>query len=145
MSQSHGGLWVQIAAVGRLMYRLLPSPSLVAIGLYETLPPIGWHHAFVIGWSKYRLGLHNAPFHYELTWPVGIPAVFQTPVTVPMHSLCGRQYLPLGLCKGIVKENKMYGEVFLDETVPRKHLFIQISINSLWPIDAMWYFNLGQH
>ena len=33
-------------------HKLLHSPSLVAIGLsvgYETWPPIGWHHAFVIG------------------------------------------------------------------------------------------------
>ena len=39
---------------------LLHSPSLVAVGLpigYETWPPIGWHHPFVIGWSKYRLDL----------------------------------------------------------------------------------------
>ena len=35
--------------------RLLHSPSLVAIGLsvgYETRPPIGLQHPFVIGWSK---------------------------------------------------------------------------------------------
>ena len=57
---------------------LLHSPSLVAIGLsvgYETWPPIGWHHPFVIGWSKYRLGLPSAPLHYGLMWPVGIPTV----------------------------------------------------------------------
>ena len=76
------------------MSRLLHSPSLVAIGLsvgYETWPPIGWHHAFVIGWSKYRLGLPSAPFHYGLTWPMGISTVFQTPVTVPLHSPNDRQ------------------------------------------------------
>ena len=35
---------------------LLHSPSLVSIRLskgYETWPQIGWHHPFVIGWSKY--------------------------------------------------------------------------------------------
>ena len=55
--------------------RLLHSPSLVAIGLsvgYETLPPIGRHHAFVIAWSKDRLRLPSAPFHYGPMWPVGI-------------------------------------------------------------------------
>ena len=61
--------------------RLLHSPSLVAVGLsagYGTWPPISWHHAFVIGWSKYGLGLPSAPLYHGLTWPVGIPTVFQT-------------------------------------------------------------------
>ena len=65
-------------------YRLLRSPSLVAIWLlvgYET-----WPHPFVIGYCKYKFGLPNAPLHYGLTWPVGIPIVFQTLVTVPLHS-----------------------------------------------------------
>ena len=73
---------------------LLHSPSLEAITLsvgYETWPPIGWHHPFVIVWSKYRLGLPSASLHYGLTWPVGIPTVFQTPVTVPLHCPNGRQ------------------------------------------------------
>ena len=72
-------------------HRLLHSPSLVAVGLsvwYETWPPIDWHHPFVIGWSKGRLELPSAPLHYGLTWPVGIPTVFQTPVTVPLHCNC---------------------------------------------------------
>ena len=50
--------------------RLLHGPSLVDIGLLvglETWPQIGWHHPFVIGWSKYRLGLLSAPLHYGLT------------------------------------------------------------------------------
>ena len=59
---------------------------------------IGWHQAFVIGWSKYRLGLPSAPLHYGLTWPVEIPTIFQTPVPV----LC--KCLLLGLCKGTVKD-----------------------------------------
>ena len=58
---------------------------------YETWPPIGWLHAFVIGWSKYGLGLPSALLHYGLTWPEGIPTVFQTPVTVALHSPNGRQ------------------------------------------------------
>ena len=77
-------------------HRLLHSPSLVAVGL-----SVGWHHSFVIGWSKDRLGLPSAPVHYGLKWPVGIPTVFQTPVTVPLHCNC----LLLGLCKGTVKES----------------------------------------
>ena len=46
-----------------LVVRLLHSLIVVALGLsveYETWPPIGWHHPFVISWSKYRLGLHNS-------------------------------------------------------------------------------------
>ena len=63
------------------------SSSLVAIVLslgYETWPPSGWHHTFVIVWSKYRLGLPSATLHYGFTWPVGIQTIFQTPVTVPL-------------------------------------------------------------
>ena len=78
------------------LYRLLHSLSLVAIGLsvgYETWPSIGWHHAFVIGWSRYRLGLPSTLLHYGLTWPVGIPNILQTPVRVPLLSPNGR-HLP---------------------------------------------------
>ena len=93
--------------------RLIHSPRLVVIGLSmgcETWPPIGWHHAFVIGWGKYRLGLHGAPLHYGLTWLVGITTVFYTPLTVPLHSPNGRQIcLPLGLCGGTVKESMSAG------------------------------------
>ena len=64
---------------------------------YETWP----YHPFVIGWSKDRLGLPSAPLHYGLTWPVGIPTVFQITVTVPLRCNC----LSLGLCKGVVKES----------------------------------------
>ena len=45
-------------------HRLLHSPNLEARGLsvgYETRPPIGCLHSFVIGWSKYRLGLPYCP------------------------------------------------------------------------------------
>ena len=82
---------------------LLHSASLVASVGYETWPPIGWHHTFVIGWSRDRLGLPSAPLHCGLMWPVGIPTVFQTPVTVLLH--CPNGNLPLGLCKGTVKES----------------------------------------
>ena len=81
------GTWVWISI------RLLHSLSLVAIGLsvgYETWPLIGWHHPFVIGW-KDRFGLPSASLHYRLMWPVGIPTIFQTSVTVPLHCPKGRQ------------------------------------------------------
>ena len=89
--------WLQVWSWSRLIH----SPNLVAIGLsvgYDTWDPIGWYHAFMIDWSKYRLGLPSAPLHYGLMWLVGIPTVFHTPVTVPFHS-------PNGVCKGIVKES----------------------------------------
>ena len=63
--------------------------SLVAIRLsvgYETWPPIGWHHSFVIGWSKYRLGLPSASLRYGLSWLLGIPTIFQTAMTFLLHS-----------------------------------------------------------
>ena len=47
-------------------HRLLHSPSLVAAGL--SWPLIGWHHYFVICWSKDRLGLPSVPLHYGITW-----------------------------------------------------------------------------
>ena len=53
--------------------RLLHSPSLVTIVLsvgYETWPAIGWHHLFVIGRCKYRLGLPRVTMHCRLTWPI---------------------------------------------------------------------------
>ena len=84
-------------------YRLLHSPSLVAIGLsvrYETWPPIGRHHPFVIDWSKDRSGLPSAPLHYGPTWPVGIPTVFETPVTVPLRCPNGRQLRAVGAVQG---------------------------------------------
>ena len=74
--------------------RLLHGPNLVVIGLsmgYETWPPSNWHHPFVIDWFKHRLGLPSTPFHSGLTWPVGIPTIFQTLVTVPLDSPNGRQ------------------------------------------------------
>ena len=45
--------------------------------------------------------LPSAPLQFGLKWPVGIPIVFKTPVAVPLHS----PSLPLGLCKGQVKES----------------------------------------
>ena len=86
--------WKAPQATNQELRRLLHSPSLVAVGLSsgcETWPPIGWHHPFVIGWSKDRWALPSAPLHYGFTWSVGIPNVFQTPVTVPLHCPNGRQ------------------------------------------------------
>ena len=91
--------------------RQLHNPNLVVIGLskgYDTWPPIGWHCPFVIVWSKYSLGKPSAPLHYGVTWPVGIPTVFETPVTVPLvicTALTTGKCLPLGLCKGTLKKS----------------------------------------
>ena len=87
-------LGVSRAKVWSGCFRLLHSHKLAVIGLsvgYETWPLIGWHHHFMIGWSKFRLRLHNAPLHYGLTWSVGIPIGFQILVTVPLDIPIGRQ------------------------------------------------------
>ena len=51
----------------------------------------GSHHPFVIGWSKYRLGLALVAMHCGLACPLGIPTVFQRRLTVSLHSPNGRQ------------------------------------------------------
>ena len=113
-------------------YRLLHSPSLVAIGLlvgYETWPPIGWHHAFVIGWSKDRLGLPSAHCIYGLTWPVGIPTVLQTPVTVPSHYLNDRQLPVVGAVEGdCEKETKTRYTVSPEKNTSTFTLLLNISL-----------------
>ena len=48
---------------------ILPLKSALSQGtgvrtVYKTWPPIGWHRAFGIDGSKYRLGLPSAPLHY---------------------------------------------------------------------------------
>ena len=73
--------------------RLLHNPNLAAIGLsvgYETWPSIAWHHTFVIGLWKYRLGLPQSAMDCGLKIPVGIPTILQRPLTVPLHSPNGR-------------------------------------------------------
>ena len=87
--------------------RLLHNPSQVSrtvVG-YETWPAIGWHHPFVIGWSKSRLGLP------QLQWIVGscdqweFPPFFRGHWQFPCTALTAGNCLPLGLCKGNVKES----------------------------------------
>ena len=100
---------------------LLHIPSLMAIGLsvgYVTWPAIGWHHPFVIDWYKDRLGLPSSPLHYGFTWPVGIPTVIQTPVTVPLYCPNGRQ-LPAvrtvqGDCERVYGDRQCVGVFFID-------------------------------
>ena len=82
-------LWVSVARQSKALLRSkshISSPNLMALGMsmgYETWPPIGCYHAFVIGWSKYRLGLPSVPLHCGLTSQADIPTTFQTSVTVP--------------------------------------------------------------
>ena len=50
-----------------VVIRLLQRLSLVALGLsvgYETRPPIGWHHPFVIGWCKYTSHRNASRTHH---------------------------------------------------------------------------------
>ena len=81
---------------------------------------LGWHHAFVIGWSKYRLGLPSAPLHYGLTWPVGIrtvcpPTQWQSRSTVLTTGKC----LLWGLCQGTVKESSEKLMLYIEGILPR--------------------------
>ena len=78
-------------AAGMGEIRLLHSLSLVAVGLsmgYETWLRIGWHHPFMIGWCKYRLGLPHVTMHFGL---MEISTVFQGLLTVLLYSPNGRQ------------------------------------------------------
>ena len=57
--------------------RLLCTHNLVAVRLfigYETWPLIGWHHPFVIGWSKYRLGSSQLQW---IMWLKRISTIFR--------------------------------------------------------------------
>ena len=81
--------------------RLLDSPSLVAIALSagnETWPPVGWHDPFVIGWSKYGLGMPQ--LQCIMSSPVGFKTIFQRSLTVPLHSPNGRQMTAVWAVQG---------------------------------------------
>ena len=108
-------------------------PPWVAIGLslrYETQPPIGWYHHFVIGWSKYWLALPSAPVHYGLRGSVGIPNVFQTQVTVPLHSPNSRQLPAVRVVQGDCERvylSTMWGLIlhsnhWINLALPRSHM-----------------------
>ena len=112
--------------------RLLHSHNLVALGLsvgYETWPPIGWHHPCMIRWSKYRLGFPRVPLHFGLTWPVWISTIFQRSLTVPLHSLNGRQIPAVSAVQGGCE--RVYGgcEGFLIYTDSALLHYILLSIH----------------
>ena len=95
--------------------RLLDSPILVISGMsvgYETQDQICWHHPFVIGWSKNKLGLAQSLWIVGLHELVGILCRFrghwQSPCTALTAGIC----LPLVLCKEAVKESMGYPDSF---------------------------------
>ena len=104
--------------------------SLVALGLsmgYETWLSVGWHHAFVIVWYGYRLGLPQSQ------WVVGSCnwwefLSFSEAIDSP---LC----LPLGLCKETVKESQgLAGLSFrVGSHKPLRAVSWVISFNALRP------------
>ena len=82
--------------------RLLHSPSLVVLGLLvrcKTWPTIGWHHPFVMCWSKYRLGWHQSQWIDHWKFPPFFRGHWQSSCT----ALTAIIYLLLGLCKETVK------------------------------------------
>ena len=94
-------VWQRAQSTRLGMNRLLHSLSLVAIGLavgYETWPPIGWHHAFVIGWSKHRS-------HYGLTWQMGISTVFRSCWQSLCTSLTAGNCMEVSLCPMIIGDS----------------------------------------
>ena len=72
---------------------------------YEIWPPIGWPPPFVIGRSKYRLGLPDVTMHYGLEWLVGILTFFIGHWQSACTALTAGKCLPLGLYKETVKES----------------------------------------
>ena len=113
---------------------------LVAIGLseeYETWHPIGWHCAFVIGWSKYRLGSTSASLHYGT--PFFRPQ-WQSLCTALMAGIC----LPLGLCKGTVKEStamaKMEQHLKSQPSRPQKQSFLSRKFTKSRHLQNVHYF-----
>ena len=94
--------------------------SLVALGLSvgcEAWPPIRCHHLFVIGRSKYRLGLPQSQWllAYVADWNFQhFSDITQSPCTALTAGIC----LPLGLCKGTVKESTDYGCPTSSPTLP---------------------------
>ena len=82
--------------------RLSHSLSLMAVGLsvgYQPWPLDGWHHPFVIGCSKYRLGLPQSQSTVALChqWKFSLFFIgyWQPPFTALTAGIC----LPLALCK----------------------------------------------
>ena len=57
---------------------------------YGTWPPVGWHHTFVIVWSKYRLRMARVVMNFGLTWAMGISTVLQMAMAVPLDRPNGR-------------------------------------------------------
>ena len=100
------------------MYRLLNNLSLLAIGQsvgYETWPPIGWHKTFVIGWSKYMLGLPKSQWiagsHiFKEQWhspPTALTAG-KLPAVRVVRGDCERVWLYVGLGELALMERKMW-------------------------------------
>ena len=116
-----GGCWYPC-----LWPRPLHSPSLVAPGLsvgYETWNSISQHHTFVIGQSKYRLGLPRVSLHCGLMWPMGISTVFQTPLTVPLHSPNGRQMPIDRAVQGNYSKESTCGRQWVHDSVIKMETF----------------------
>ena len=67
---------------------------------YETWPPFGRCHSFVIDWSKYSSRNTSVAKHSGITWPMGSSTVFQSPLTVSLHKPNGRQMPAVRVVQG---------------------------------------------
>ena len=140
--------WVNWSlSAGRLLHR----PRLMAVGLsecYETWPPIGWHHHFVIAWYKFRLGLPHllcimgscdlwefVPFYRPLTAPLHSPNGRQMPAIRAVQGDCERVYTLQVACTVI--HHTWSATHYMRGWAHEKWQ----NINSLWPEHIVFYHN----
>ena len=72
---------------------------------YETWYLLACHHPFVIGWSKYRLGLSQSQWAVCSSARWGFPPIFRRHWQSPWTALMEGKSLSLGPCKETVKRS----------------------------------------
>ena len=74
---------------------------------------------------NYRLGLPSATLHFGFTWPMGIPTIFQTPMTVlgtvPLHSPNGRQVPAVRAVQGDCERVYLTDETWNNQELQRSN------------------------
>ena len=112
-------LWYLVWHIRQTATQSQPGGSRNSVG-YGAWSLTGWHHHFMIDWSRYRLGLPGVAMHYGFMQPVGIPTVFCKALTVPLHSPNGRQMPAIKAVQGDC-ERVYTSDVPARENVPREH------------------------
>ena len=103
---------------------------------------IGWLHPFMIGWSKYRLRNASVAMSSGLTYYLWefLP-FFKGHWQSPCTALTAGKGLPLGLCKGTVKEsrhcsNKNQGPISIC-----LYIYIQLNYSHYKKIKPLYIYN----